>query len=103
VKVSSHDAERGTERRRSPEGCRGHIGEGAVAAIPVQPVRLPIVMLGTAVAAAVGQDGALALGAEVVADVVAHVEIEPSVAVVVEERGGHSPAGRIDAARARYV
>ena len=82
---------------------RRHVLEGAVAAVLVQPVGLRHVDLRRAVVAAAGEAGARLVGRDVPLHVVADVQIEPAVTVVVEKRRRDAPAGIVGPAGARDV
>ena len=98
VVVGGGDAQRGSEspqrRARDPAGidvaerARADVLERAVAAVAIEAVGQPPVGFRRAVVARprrVGADGAIV---EVVVDVVADVQIQPTVPVVVDERRG---------------
>ena len=75
-----------------------HVLEGAVAAVPEQPVRLRGVVLRAAVVGDAGGAEAGLPGPGPIVDVGRDEEVEPAVAVVVHEEGARGPA-RVAAAR----
>ena len=69
-----------------------HVLERAVAAVVIQPVRLRAIAVRRAVVVLPGHRQAVDVAVDAVEQVVADEEIEPAVAVVVDERRRHAPA-----------
>ena len=102
VEVGAHDAERRPERPAHQSFGRD-IRECAITIVVIQPVPLRPIDARRAVVPPAVHVRAFLIGLDVVLRVVAHVQIEPSIAVVVHERGRHSPAGIIRPALLRDV
>jgi hypothetical protein len=90
VEVVGHDAQRGTVHR-AEAGTRRNVLEGAVAAVVEEAPGHRVGLHRGAPAGLPGGGVASLVGGIAEADVVAHVEVQPAVAVVVEERGADCP------------
>ena len=84
-------------------GARGHVLEGAVAAVVEQPVLLGRTRQRPAVVGGAAGHEARLVRRHQEAVVVADEEIEPTVAVVVEERRGGAEPAIVDARRRGHV
>ena len=97
----------GNAQRRPEVGSQerggGHVHKRTVAQVPIQPVDLRRIHLGRAVVSLAGQTGALAVGLDLVLDVVAHVQVEPPIAVVVDKRRRDSPSAIVGPAFLGHV
>ena len=102
VEIGGRDAKRRTEGT-SGQCCRRHVGERAVPVVVKQPIALRAVHGWSAVVAPAGQAGALLIRLNVPDDIIADVQVQPSIAVVVEERRGDAPSRDVSAALFRYV
>ena len=102
VEVGGRNAER---RPKVPPDQRrgGNVDEPSGALIPIQAIRLRAVHAWRAVVPAAGRARALDIGVGAVVHVVPHVQVQPSVPVVVDERSRHAPAGIIRTGLPRHV
>ena len=92
VEVGGGDAERRTEPAAGQRDV-AHVDEPPLPRVAVQVIRRAAVGLRRAIVAGVGQGAALDAVLQRVVDVVADVEVEPAVAVVVDEGGRDAEAG----------
>ena len=97
VQVRGDDAEGGAVGRVDA-GLGRHVGEGAVAAVPIEAIGLIGIALRGAVARLGGRRPAPVAVSRRVVDVVADVEVEPAVVIRVDEGGRHPPEGVVGAA-----
>ena len=100
VHVGSRHPERRAERARHARGCR-HVSERAVSAIPIEPAGLGAVHLGHAVVLRACRVKTGQVHVECVVQVVADEQVEPSVAIGVDERRRDAPGGIVRAAGGR--
>ena len=102
VEVGGRHAKRRTEGT-SGERCRRHVGERTVSVVVKQPIALWTVHGRRAVIAAAGQAGALLIRLHVPDDIIADVQVQPTIAVVVNERRRDAPSRDVSATLLRYV
>ena len=103
VEVGGGHAEGRPETAADERGL-AHVDEAPLPRVAVQVVRGPPVGFGRTVVARVGQGAALDAALQRVVHVVADVEIEPAVAVVVDEGGRYAESsGRADAPLGRRL
>ena len=102
VEVVRHDAQRAAVRRRQAGSLRDVL-EAPVAAVVQQPVGLRLVAGRSAVVAHGRAGPAVLVEREREADVVADEEVQPAVAVHVEEGGRRAEAAVARAGRGRHV
>ena len=88
---------------RGEAGRVGHIQEGAVAVVAIQPALLGAVHLRRAVDPAARRPVARRIQRRVPGQVVPHEQIEPAVAIEIDEGRGHAPPVRRKAASRRDV
>ena len=102
VEIGGDDAERRAEWS-SLECCGCDIGKRPIAVVPVQAIAPRPVHGRRAVIASPCQPGALLVRFDVPLHVVPDVQVQPSITIVVDERGRHAPSGEIRAALHRHV
>ena len=91
VEIRRHDAECRPEFS-ADERLRAHVGECSVAEVAIEPVRPSPVNLRRAVVPRARHVGTFPIVLQRVIDVVADVQIQPAVVIVIEEGGGHRNA-----------
>src|SRR5262249_24204184 len=104
VEVGCHYSEGRPYGCRSDQGCRGDIDEFSASNISIQAGGLTAVRARRAIVAHTSDVGTRRRVLQGVVDVVTHEQIEPPVAIVVEERSGDGDARRaFDSALFRNV